>query len=218
MTELDIVAVPLALPGGEHRAVSKGTDRRAGIGRKVCAVVKFDLVFQRVQPVAEAGRGVARDRRAVRKRQLADRVADVRRDGIAGIDRLRVEKRLARGEGGLQLRALHRFRRRLRSRLRSRLRCRCRRGLRRRRCPCGHIHIRQIRLQPHILLPHLCGRKRTADLGEYGAVIIVRTDGRHEHRARIRSRRRCDHLHRRQQQKHRRAAIDLPAFHAHHPR
>lgn len=88
MTELDIVAVPLALPGGEHRAVSKGTDRRAGIGREVCAVVKFDLVFQRVQPVAEAGRGVARDRRGpCGKRQLADRVADVRRDGIAGIDR-----------------------------------------------------------------------------------------------------------------------------------
>ena len=214
MTELDIVAVPLALPGGEHRAVSKGTDRRAGIGREVCAVVKFDRVFQRVQPVAEAGRGVASDRRAVRKRQLADRVADVRRDGIAGIDRLCVEKRLARGEGGLQLRALCRLRRRLRSRLR----CRCRRGLGRGRRPCGHIHVRQIRLQPRILLPHPCGRKRAADLGEHGAVIVIRADGRNEHRARIRSRRRCDHLHRRQQQKHRRAAIDLPAFHAHHPR
>ena len=218
MTELDIVAVPLALPGGEHRAVSKGTDRRAGIGREVCAVVKFDLVFQRVQPVAKAGRGVARDRRAVRKWQLADRVADVRRDGIAGIDRLRVEKCLARGEGGLQLRALRRFGRRRRSWFRSRFRCWCWRWLRRRRRPCGHIHIRQIRLQPRILLPHPSGRKRAADLSEYGTVIVVRADGRNEHRARIRSRRRRDHLHRRQQQKHRRAAVDLPAFHAHHPR
>ena len=62
MMDLHVVAVPVVLPGGEHRAVSKGTDRRAGIGREVCAVVKFHLVLQWVQPVAEAGRGVARDR------------------------------------------------------------------------------------------------------------------------------------------------------------
>ena len=220
MTDLHVVAVPVVLPGGEHRAVSKGTDRRAGIGREVCAVVKFHLVLQWVQPVTEAGRGVARDRRRVRKRQLADRIADIGRNGIAGIDRLLVEKRLARGKGRLQLRALRRFGRRSRCGLRGRFRRGCRRRLRRGCRPGGHVHIHggQILPQLFVLCLHLCGRKHAADLGKDGLVVIVRIDGRQQHLARIRGRRRGDHLHRRQQQEHRRAQINFPALHAHHPR
>ena len=220
MADLHIVAVPVVLPGGKHRSVSKGTDRRAGIGREVCAVVKFHLVFQWVQPVAKAGRGVARNRRRVRKRQLADHIADIGRHRVAGIDRLLVEKRLARSEGCLQLRALRRFGRRRRCGLRGRFRRGCWRRLRHWRRPAGHVHIhgRQILPQLFVLCLHLCGRKHAADLGKDGLVVIVRIDSRQQHLARIRGRRRGNHLHRRQQQEHRRAQINFPALHAHHPR
>ena len=215
-----IVAVPVVLPGGKHRAVSKGTDCRAGIGREVCAVVEFHLVFQWMQPVAETGRGIACDRRRMRKRQLVDSIADIGRHCVAGIDCLLVEKRLARSEGSLQLRALRRLGRRRRCGLRGRFRRGCWRRLRRGCRPGGHVHIhgRQILPQLFVLRLHRCGRKHAADLGKDGFIVIVRIDGRQQHLTRVRCRRRGDHLHRRQQQEHRRAQINFPAFHAHHPR